>query len=94
MKPQAGETRAARRTRKRRLPPGCVRYMEIQGKTVDFAELWMQPGDCSITLWFEDKTCLHFDLDPGLSVETEYNDWKTGQQRVIKSWRVVHALSR
>jgi len=90
MNPSA-KTRATRRARKRQLPPGCVRYMEVKGKTVDFAELWMQPGNCSVTLWFADKTCLHFDLDPGLSVETNYYDWKRGEQRVIKTWRAVRA---
>jgi hypothetical protein len=91
MKRPPGRTRAKRRGRLRRLPAGCARYMEIQGKTVDFAELWNGPGGCSVTLWFRDKTCLHFNLQPGVSVQTDYFDWQSGEQRLIRRWPQVHA---
>jgi hypothetical protein len=65
--------------------------MEVQGKTVDFAELWMDHDNRSVTLWFQDKTCLHFCLEPGLSVQTDYFDWKSGEQRVLKRWPAVHS---
>ena len=89
MKPRPRRAKPTRGARKRRLPPGCVRYMQVKGKTVDFAELWLRPDNCSVTLWFQDKTCLHFSLDPGLSVQTDYFDWKGGEQRAIKRWPPV-----
>lgn len=89
MKPRAGKTKP-RRSR-RRLSSDCVRYMEVQGKTVDYAELWTGPGNCSVTLWFQDKTCLHFNLEPEprLGIQANYFDCKTGDQRVLKRWPVV-----
>ena len=89
MKSRPRRTEPKRRTRNRRLPPGCVRYTEVQGKTVDFAELWMDNDRPSVTLWFQDKTCLDFSFKPGLSVQTDYFDWKSGEQRVLKRWPKV-----
>ncbi len=65
--------------------------MEVQGKTVDYAELWMDNDRPSVTLWFQDKTCLDFSFEPGLSVQTDYFDWKSGEQRVLKRWPAVRS---
>jgi len=83
--------RKTQRTPPRRLPAGCVRYREVHGKIVDYVELWMDSGERSVIIWFKDKTCLDFSLEPSLSVQTDYFDWKSGEQRVIKRWPPVHS---
>ena len=49
----------------------CLRYPQVKGKGVDSVELWADPDNHAMTVWFEDRTCLHFDLEPGLTVRTE-----------------------
>jgi hypothetical protein len=36
---------------------------------------------------------LHFVIDPGFTLETEYSDWKTGNWRPIKRWPLIHSES-
>jgi len=42
---------------------------------------------------FQDKTTLHFSIDPGFLLETEYADWKTGNWRRIKRWPTLRSLT-
>jgi len=47
----------------------------------------------SIDVRFQDKTALHFVIDPGFTLETEHADWKTGNWRPIKRWPLIHSES-
>ena len=40
---------------------------------------------------FLDKTALRFDIQTGLTVLTDYSDWKTGDWRGIKEWPVFRS---
>jgi hypothetical protein len=42
---------------------------------------------------FQDKTALHFVIDPGFTLETGYADWKTGNWRRIKLWPLIRSRS-
>lgn len=42
---------------------------------------------------FQDKTALHFVIDPGFTLETTYDDWKTGDLRRLKRWPLIHSAS-
>jgi hypothetical protein len=65
-------------------PP--VEFPEVKGKTVEALKLYLESDEASIALSFADKTYLQFDLEPGLTVRTDYSDWKTHNWRGIKRW--------
>jgi hypothetical protein len=67
------------------------RFEEVKGKPVDFVEVFTAGEYHSIAVRFQDKTALHFVIDPGFILETEYADWKTGNWRPIKRWPLIHS---
>ncbi len=87
----AKTTRSAARARNKSTlypPSGSVPFPQARGKTL--ADLYLTLGsevNC-ITLAFDDRTELVFDIDiePRLAVMAEHSDWKTGNQRVLKRW--------
>jgi len=70
-------------------PRGCFLFPQVNGKKVESVELWLDSGERAIIVWFQDRTCLHFDLECDLAVEADYFDWRGGEQRVIKRWPLV-----
>jgi hypothetical protein len=69
------------------------RLEEIAGKTVEYAEIFTSGEYHSITVRFQDKTALHFVIDPGFTLDTTYDDWKTGDLRRIKRWPLIHSAT-
>jgi hypothetical protein len=69
------------------------RFDEFNGKTVDFVEVFTAGEYHAIDVRFQDKTALHFIIDPGFTLETEDADWKTGNWRPIKRWPLIHSES-
>ena len=67
------------------------RFEEVKGKPVDLVEVFTTSGYHSIDVRFQDKTALHFVIEPGLILETEYADWKTGNWRPIKRWPLIRS---
>jgi hypothetical protein len=65
------------------------RFPQVKGKIVEAVEF--DDGIEAITILFQDKTALSFDLDPRLSMYPELSDWKTGNWRGIKRWRAFHS---
>jgi hypothetical protein len=61
-------------------------FPPAQRKLVEAVEFYTASGYHSITVKFQDKTCLNFIIDMGLTVTTDYSDWKTGNQRVLRRW--------
>jgi hypothetical protein len=66
-----------------------VYFREVKGKIVERIEI--DPDLNAITILFQDKTALSFDLEPRLTVFPELSDWKTGNWRGIKRWRAMHS---
>jgi hypothetical protein len=66
-----------------------IRFPEVKGKVVEMVEI--DPDVEAITIIFEDKTALSFDLGPTLAIFPELSDWKTGNSRRIKRWPPLHA---
>jgi copper chaperone CopZ len=64
-------------------------FREVKGKIVENVEI--DPDLNAITVLFQDKTALSFDLEPRLTVFPELSDWKTGNWRGIKRWRAIHS---
>ena len=76
-----------KRTTKRR--PAMLRFPEVQGKSVEAVEV--DPDITAITILFEDKTALSFDLDPVLLVFPELGSLKTGNWRSRKKWPAMRS---
>jgi hypothetical protein len=66
--------------------PTRLRLPEVEGKTLEFVEVWLESDDNHIELAFADKTALHLDLEAGFRVYADYADWKTHNLRRIKKW--------
>ncbi|HZU30487.1 MAG TPA: hypothetical protein VFB79_05195, partial [Candidatus Angelobacter sp.] len=58
---------------------------------VDFVEVFTAGEYHAIDVHFQDKTALHFVIEPGFILETEYADWKSGNWRPLKRWPLIHS---
>lgn len=45
---------------------------------MDFVEVFSAGGYQSIDVRFQDKSAMHFVIEPGFTLEGEHADWKTG----------------
>ena len=70
-------------------PRKILRFPQTKGKIVEGVEFSTELGYHSISVNFEDKTSLNFAIDSSFTVETDYSNWKTGNQRVLHRWRPV-----
>jgi hypothetical protein len=66
-----------------------VEFTGIQGRTVEKVQLCTSASYHSISILFEDKTDLTLVIDSWFTFQADYYDWKTGDQKVLKSWPVV-----
>ena len=87
------ETRRGKTTIRRYKGRSFYRFEEVKGKPVDFVEVFTAGEYHAIDVRFQDKTALHFVIDPGFILETEYADWKTGNWRPIKRWPLIYSES-
>lgn len=72
-------------------PSGAFPFPPVRGKTLADAYMTMDSDMNCVTLCFADNTELVIDIEPCLSFAASYSDWKTGDQRVIKSWPRVRS---
>ncbi len=68
-----------------------VEFTGIQGRTVEKVQLCTSASYNSVSILFEDKTDLTLVIDSLLTFQADYYDWKTGSQKVLKSWPVVRS---
>ena len=80
---------AFKRTRSRKRHTSFMHFPEVKGKTVETVEI--DPDFTAITILFEDKTALSFDLDPVLVVFPELASLKTGNWRSLKKWPALRS---
>ena len=67
-------------------PSGSFPFPPVRGKVLADAYVTSEGDLNCVTLCFDDNTELVVDLEPCLRFTADYSDWKTGEQRVIKSW--------
>ncbi len=67
------------------------RFEEAHGKPLDYVEFFSSGEYHSIAVCFQDKTVMHFVIEPTFTVEPEYSDWKTGNWRRIKRWPLIRS---
>ena len=91
--PPAVVTRRGKTTIRRFINRSFHRMEEVKGKIVDYVEFFTSSESHSIDICFQDKTTLHFNIDPSFLLETEYADWKTGNWRRIKRWPTLRAAT-
>jgi len=85
------ETKRGKTTVRRYSGRTFYRFEEVKGKIVDLVEVFTTGEYHSIDVRFQDKTALHFVIDPGFILDTGYVDWKTGNLRPIKRWPLIHS---
>jgi hypothetical protein len=66
-----------------------IEFPEAKGKRVESVELLTAPDYHSLTINFKGKTALLFQVETGFTVRTEYSDWKTGEQRIVRKWPLI-----
>ena len=69
------------------------RFEEAKGKPIDYIEFFTCGGFHSIDISFQDKTAVHFVIEPTFNLETEFADWKTGNWRGIKEWPLIRSAT-
>jgi hypothetical protein len=68
------ETKRGKTTIRRYRGRTFYRFKEFNGKTVDFLEVFTAGEYHAIDARFQDKTALHFIIDPGFTLQTEHAD--------------------
>jgi hypothetical protein len=76
-------------TRRKRRGRQFLRFDQVKGKTVEFVEMGTAADFPCIEIGFADKTALHFTMDTRLTMEPVYSDWKTGDQRLLRTWPAI-----
>ena len=71
----------------RRLPIQFIRFPEVKGKIVQNVEA--DPD--AISIIFQDKTILSFEVDSVHILYPELSDWKTGNSRSIRKWPAIRS---
>jgi hypothetical protein len=69
------------------------RFEEAKGKALDYVEFFTMGEYHCIDVAFEDKTAMHFVIEPSFTLETDYADWKTGNWRPLKRWPNIRSAS-
>lgn len=81
--------RRKRPSGRRRERPQLLRFDQIKGKRVEFVELSIDPDFPCIDIGLEDQTGLRFVMDERLTITPTYSDWKSGNERVLRSWKAL-----
>jgi len=69
-----------------------IHFPQAKDKIIQEIEFSTELGYHCISVNFKDKTSLNFAIDTSFTVETDYSDWKTGNQRIIHRWRPTQNL--
>jgi hypothetical protein len=71
-----------------------VEFPRMKGRMVEKIELFTTPEYHSITVRFQDKTALALVIEPGFLLKADFDDWKSGDARKVKSWPVIASESQ
>ncbi len=86
------KTSQGRRQSQRKKPGrGAFRFTEAKGKTVEFVEFYTGCDYHCVEIGFDDRTAMHFTIEPSFSVEPGYSSWKTGNERVLRRWALIRS---
>jgi hypothetical protein len=68
-------------------------FTVVRGKRLEKVEFHAMAGHNVLSIVFEDKTSLEFTIDTAFSLAPIYSDWKSGNERRIKSWPRLHSIT-
>lgn len=69
-----------------------VHYPQAKGKTIEDVEFSTSFDYHNVSINFQDKTSLNLSIETGFTLEADYSNWKTGNQRVLRAWRPIRSL--
>jgi hypothetical protein len=91
MKKQASskspQKRQSELKRKRLAYARVLEFPQAKGRTVELVELIADTDYHCLSIRFKDKTDLSVVIDSMLMFNANFSDWKTNNQRIIKTWR-------
>jgi hypothetical protein len=85
--------KARRRDRARRNAARgrLVKFPQARGRTVEMVELSLDSDYHCVSIRFKDNTDLTVAIDPVLTFQATYSEWKAGNQKVLKRWPVFRS---
>jgi hypothetical protein len=86
-------SRTAPKPRKSKQTPydRVVAFPQAKGRTVELIELIADADYHCISIRFQDKTDLSVVIDPSLTFNANFSDWKTSNQRELKRWPAIRS---
>jgi len=72
-------------------PPTRQDFPEARDKVVEIVELTVEPDYYGITIRFQDKTALTFSMEPCVFVFPIYEDWTSGDAKVLKQYQPIRS---
>src|SRR5215510_2806230 len=90
-KKQSARSRGRLRSQKEKPYRRVFHFPQTRGKLVEDVEFSTSTDYHNISINFQDKTCLNFSIETGFTLEPDYSDWKSGNQRVIRTWPVINS---
>jgi hypothetical protein len=68
-----------------------VKFPQASGRMVEKVELSLDSDYHCVSIRFKDNTDLTVVIDPALTFQATYSEWKAGNQKVLKRWPVVRS---
>lgn len=68
-------------------------FPEVKGKIVETVEITVESDYYGISVRFEDKTSLTFSMEPCLFAFPIYEDWTSGESKILKQYPPVRSES-
>jgi hypothetical protein len=68
-----------------------VSFPQARGRTVKKIELSLDSDYHCVSIRFKDNTDLTVVIDPVLTFQATYSEWKAGNQKVLKRWPVFRS---
>lgn len=63
----------------------------MKGRTVEKIEFYSSGGYHTIGVNFQDKTMLSFDINPAFTVKALFENWETGDPRLLRRWPQIRS---
>lgn len=88
-------SKPSRKLRSRQKPGNSsnriMEFPQARGRTVERVELVTNAEYHCVSIRFKDKTDLSLVINPSLTFNAEFSDWKTHDQRVLKRWPPIRS---
>lgn len=61
-------------------------FPQAKGKIVESVQFSASPNHHDLSIRFKDKSGFNFTIQTGFTLKTEYSDWTSGEQRILRVW--------